>query len=145
MEKIEKPEEFEKVFSKFDANGDGKISSAELGAVLNGLGSKTSDEEVARMMTELDTDGDGFIDIVEFRSFNRGGDADADAELKEAFDMYDKDKNGQISASELHAVLRSLGENCSVKDCGRMIESFDVDGDGSINFDEFKKMMTGGG
>ncbi|KAL8034388.1 hypothetical protein ABFX02_12G025100 [Erythranthe guttata] len=97
------------------------------------------------MMTELDTDGDGFIDIVEFRKFNRGGDADADAELKEAFDMYDKDKNGQISASELHAVLRSLGENCSVKDCGRMIESFDVDGDGSINFDEFKKMMTGGG
>ncbi|KAL0461942.1 UNVERIFIED_CONTAM: putative calcium-binding protein CML18 [Sesamum latifolium] len=93
-------------------------------------------------MSELDTDGDGFIDLNEFKAFHYGG-RDEGRELKEAFDLYDKDKNGRISASELHGVLRSLGEKCSVEDCEGMISSFDVDGDGCINFEEFKKMMTG--
>ncbi|KAL3640387.1 hypothetical protein CASFOL_015355 [Castilleja foliolosa] len=140
---LAKEDEVEKVFNKFDIDGDGKISPAELGAVINGLGSETSAEEVERMMSELDRNGDGYIDLTEFKSFHyRGGDGD-DRELKEAFDLYDKDKNGKISAAELNSVLLSLGENCSVKDCGRMISSFDVDGDGCINFEEFKKMMTG--
>ncbi|KAL0461956.1 UNVERIFIED_CONTAM: putative calcium-binding protein CML18 [Sesamum latifolium] len=84
------------------------------------------------VMSELDTDGDGFIDLNEFKAFHYGG-RDEGRELKEAFDLYDKDKNGRISASELHGVLRSLGEKCSVEDCEGMISSFDVDGDGCIN------------
>lgn len=134
-------EEVEKVFRKFDTNGDGKISLTELGGILNGLGSATSADEVKRIMSELDTDGDGFIDLNEFKAFHCGG-GDSNKELKEAFDLYDQDKNGKISASELHSVLRSLGEKCSVKDCRKMISSVDVDGDGCVNFEEFKKMMT---
>ncbi|KAK6125752.1 hypothetical protein DH2020_040507 [Rehmannia glutinosa] len=86
------------------------------------------------------------VDLTEFKSFHYGGssgDENKEKELKEAFDLYDKDKNGKISATELHAVLGSLGEDCSIKDCGRMIGSFDVDGDGCINYEKFKKMMTG--
>lgn len=58
--------------------------------------------------------------------------------------MYDADSNGLISAKELHRVLRQLGDKCSVADCSRMIRSVDADGDGSVNFDEFKKMMGAG-
>ncbi|KAL3844925.1 hypothetical protein ACJIZ3_002328 [Penstemon smallii] len=133
-------EEVEKVFNKFDTNGDGKISTTELGAILNGLGSETSAEELTRIMSEFDADGDGFIDLNEFKAFYCGG--DPNKELKEAFKLYDKDKNGKISASELHAVLKSLGEKCSLKDCRKMISSVDVDGDGCVNFEEFKKMMS---
>ncbi|KAL2522398.1 putative calcium-binding protein CML23 [Forsythia ovata] len=133
-------EEVEKVFEKFDTNGDHKISLSELGEILNALGSKTEDEELKRIMSELDTDGNGSIDINEFKAFYYGsGD---NKELKEAFDLYDKDKNGKISANELHSVLRGLGEKCSLKDCRRMISSVDVDGDGCVNFAEFKKMMS---
>lgn len=64
----------ERIFKRFDNNGDGKISAAELGENLKGLGSVTP-EEVQRMMAEIDTDGDGYISFQEFTDFylaNRG-------------------------------------------------------------------------
>lgn len=142
-------EEVKKIFNKFDKNGDGRISRSELKDVLKALGSDISSDEVKRIMSEIDTDGDGYIDLEEFTNFHhhnhKSNDNDSDnvnKELRDAFDLYDLDKNGLISASELHAVLKRLGEKCSLSDCSRMIRSVDADGDGSVNFDEFKKMMT---
>ncbi|OAY25060.1 polcalcin Ole e 3 isoform X1 [Manihot esculenta] len=66
--------EHERIFKRFDLNGDGKISAAELGDCLKTLGSVTPDE-IKRMMAEIDTDGDGFISHQEFTDFamaNRG-------------------------------------------------------------------------
>lgn len=60
----------ERIFKRFDENGDGKISAAELGEALKTLGSATA-EEVKRMMDEIDTDGDGFISFEEFSEFAR--------------------------------------------------------------------------
>lgn len=144
---LENIDEVKKVFNRFDANGDGKISATELADVLQALGSSTTEEELKRMMEEIDTDRDGYISLDEFADFCRGGinDQDVDGgakELKDAFEMYDHDKNGLISASELHLVLNRLGEKCSVHDCSRMIGSVDCDGDGNVSFDEFKKMMS---
>lgn len=144
-------DEVQKIFNKFDTNRDGRISCDELRHVLRALGSETSSDEVKRIMSEIDKDGDGYIDVNEFAEFHSGSDGDhcdseagaaGDKELKDAFDLYDLDKNGLISASELHAVLKRLGEKCSLSDCSRMIRSVDADGDGSVNFKEFKKMMT---
>ncbi|KAE9449525.1 hypothetical protein RHGRI_028911 [Rhododendron griersonianum] len=64
----------ERIFRRFDENSDGKISAKELKEALKALGS-VSAEEVARMMGEIDTDGDGFISFAEFTAFalaNRG-------------------------------------------------------------------------
>lgn len=60
--------DLERIFKKFDINGDGKISSSELGEALKLLGS-VSPEEVQRMMAEIDTDGDGFISYQEYIDF----------------------------------------------------------------------------
>merc|ERR1712100_929293 len=62
--------EVERIFKRFDANGDGKISSSELGEALKTLGSASPDE-IQRMMSEIDTDGDGFISFNEFADFHR--------------------------------------------------------------------------
>ncbi|KAF6138931.1 hypothetical protein GIB67_025660 [Kingdonia uniflora] len=62
--------ECERIFKRFDANGDGKISSSELGDALKTLGSASADE-IHKMMAEIDTDGDGFISFNEFVDFHR--------------------------------------------------------------------------
>ncbi|OIV95637.1 hypothetical protein TanjilG_23868 [Lupinus angustifolius] len=129
------------IFNKFDKNGDGKISCAELKDLMVALGSKTTADEVSRMMAELDQDGDGYVDLKEFGDFHFAGNSDA-KELREVFEMYDLDKNGVISATELHAVMQRLGEKCSIGECRRMIGNVDADGDGNVNFQEFKRMMT---
>ncbi|XP_024994075.1 calcium-binding allergen Ole e 8-like [Cynara cardunculus var. scolymus] len=138
-------DEVKKVFSRFDTNGDGKISVEELVHVMKALGSNISAEEVEKVMTTIDTDCDGFINLEEFAGFCKGNADEQDGgikELEEAFQLYDLNKNGLISSTELHQILTRLGERCTVDDCVTMIKSVDSDGDGFVNFEEFKKMMS---
>lgn len=141
--------EIQKVFSRFDTDGDGRISPSELAAVSRAISppptSSHGGREVAAMMDELDTDRDGYVDLGEFAAFHdRGGrdDRELEAELRAAFDVYDVNGDGRITASELGKVLARIGEGCTAEECDRMIASVDVDGDGCVGFEEFKKMMA---
>ncbi len=138
--------ELEQVFKKFDVNGDGKISSSELGSIMGSLGHPATEEELEKMIREVDADGDGYIDLNEFVELNtKGVDSDEALEnLKDAFSVYDIDGNGVISAEELLKVMRSLGDECSLAECKKMISGVDRNGDGMISFDEFKVMMMMG-
>ncbi|XP_009414956.3 probable calcium-binding protein CML10 [Musa acuminata AAA Group] len=140
------PGNLERVFNKFDSNGDGKISSAELADVLESLGGqRPSEEELGRMMREADADGDGFISLAEFVELNTSPPAAVEEDLRLAFAVFDLDRSGAISADEIARVLRGIGEGASVAQCRRMIDGVDLDGDGLISFEEFKAMMTAGG
>ncbi|XP_010415182.1 PREDICTED: probable calcium-binding protein CML23 [Camelina sativa] len=144
-------EDIKKVFQRFDKNNDGKISIDELKDVIGALSPNASQEETKSMMKEFDLDGNGYIDLDEFVALFQVKQEDGEdnnseiRDLKEAFDLYDLDRNGRISANELHSVMKNLGEKCSIQDCKRMISKVDSDGDGCVDFDEFKKMMTNGG
>ncbi|KAI7754926.1 hypothetical protein M8C21_027036 [Ambrosia artemisiifolia] len=66
-------------------------------------------------------------------------------EVKEAFEVFDENKDGFIDASELQRVLFALGleDKASMYDCKKMIKVFDDNKDGRIDFDEFTKFMEG--
>uniref|UniRef100_A0AC35F0K4 EF-hand domain-containing protein n=1 Tax=Panagrolaimus sp. PS1159 TaxID=55785 RepID=A0AC35F0K4_9BILA len=66
-----------------------------------------------------------------------------DRELKEAFQVFDKNNDGYISPSELSIVLANLGENLSEKEVYEMIYEADIDKDGKVCFNEFVYMMRG--
>ena len=57
-------------------------------------------------------------------------DTDGEAELKEAFRVFDRDGNGMISAAELKFVMTNLGEKLSNEEAEEMVREADLDGDG---------------
>ena len=54
----EQIEEYKEAFSLFDKNGDGYISSKELGIVMRSLGQNPSEAELQDMINEVDFDGE---------------------------------------------------------------------------------------
>ncbi|KAK1550838.1 hypothetical protein Q3G72_025701 [Acer saccharum] len=160
--------ELKRVFAMFDKNGDGFITKQELRESLKNLRLMVTEKEAEEMVVKVDANGDGLIDFDEFRILYKamiaqdyddddsddrsvdGGEEVGDGgeeDLKDAFDVFDKDKDGLISVEELGLVLSSLGlnEGKKLENCREMIRKVDMDGDGMVNFVEFKKMMKSGG
>uniref|UniRef100_A0A0E0K249 EF-hand domain-containing protein n=1 Tax=Oryza punctata TaxID=4537 RepID=A0A0E0K249_ORYPU len=148
--------ELRRVFELFDRDGDGRITREELTESLERLGMPVHGEELAATIARIDANGDGCVDMDEFTELYEsvmrvgGGDGDAvdveEASMREAFDVFDRNGDGFITVDELGAVLASLGikQGRTTEDCGRMIGQVDRDGDGRVDFLEFKQMMRGG-
>ncbi|KAF5747958.1 calcium-binding protein CML35 [Tripterygium wilfordii] len=131
-------------FKIIDSDNDGIVSRSELEALLSRLGAQPpSREEVATMVREVDSDGDGCISVEALMS--RMGSAyepACDAELREAFEFFDTDHDGRITAEELQGVFAAIGDGRStLDDCRRMIAGVDKNGDGFVCFDDFCRMM----
>ncbi|GJP29693.1 hypothetical protein CLOM_g19321 [Closterium sp. NIES-68] len=157
-------------FRILDLNGDGKISPVELAQVLERINSTgTVSLSVNELIQAADSDGDGQIDFEEFvnsalmpspgsasgcaacRPSKESGEETAasmaaapDDELRRAFQLFDRDGNGTICAEELQRAIKMLsGDAMSIEDCHRMIATVDANGDGKVDYNEFRHMMTG--
>ena len=63
-------------------------------------------------------------------------------EIKEAFDLFDTDKSGEIDVNELKQALLNLGIDTKNQTLQNMLADIDKNGDANIDFDEFINMMT---
>jgi calmodulin len=70
--------------------------------------------------------------------------ADFAQETRAAFEVFDKDGSGTISADELRQVMKSLGENLTDAEIDEMIAEADKDRNGSIDC-EFPFLYCGDG
>ncbi|XP_076893851.1 calcium-binding protein CAST-like [Bidens hawaiensis] len=149
-----------RVFDLFDSNHDCLITLDEITRALTllGLDSNTSDlDTIIKSYVRPGNAGLTYDDFVKLhRSINdmllfEGLEEDVEcnkedreeADLTEAFKVFDENGDGFISAMELQKVLGKLGfteanEMGSVK---MMISSVDVNHDGRVDFSEFKDMM----
>ncbi|EAZ23748.1 hypothetical protein OsJ_07452 [Oryza sativa Japonica Group] len=89
---------------------------------------------------------------------------DQQAELRRVFELFDRDGDGRITRGGADGVAgeardaraqggarrhhrphrRQRRRGRTAEDCGRMIGQVDRDGDGRVDFLEFKQMMRGG-
>ena len=143
------PNELKRVFQMFDRNGDGRITKKELNDSLENLGIFISDKDLSQMIQRIDVNGDGCVDMDEFGELYQTimDERDNEEDMREAFNVFDQNADGFITVDELRTVLSSLGlkQGRTVQDCKNMISKVDVDGDGMVDFKEFKQMMKGGG
>ena len=64
------------------------------------------------------------------------------AEFEKAFLPFDKDGNGILTKAELGIVMRSLGQNPPEAELQELMNKFDANGNGAIDFHEFLTMMA---
>ena len=85
----------------------------------------------------------------EFRMGKKAGkiidqlDTGQKAELREAFDLFDKDGDETISCSEFKALFRCFGMRMNDAQVDVIVKKYDVDQSGDIDFEEFCEMMAG--
>ncbi|CAK8543134.1 unnamed protein product [Lathyrus sativus] len=136
--------ELAQAFRLIDRDNDGVVSREELEAVLTRLGARPpSSEEIEMMLSEVDSDGRGCISVESIMNrIGSGSDPNPEEELREAFEVFDTDQDGRISAEELLRVFRAIGdERCTLEECRRMIAGVDKNRDGFVCFEEFSCMM----
>jgi calmodulin len=63
-------------------------------------------------------------------------------ELREAFALFDKDNDGCITSKELHTVMHGLRLQITEQEIADIINNVDVDGSGTVDFNEFLRMMS---
>lgn len=131
----------------FDPHGDGRISKKELTESLENLRIFISDSDLADIISKIDVNGDGFVDIDEFKVLYllilEGRNDEED--MREVFNVFDRNGDGFITVDEIRSVFDSLGMNGrTAEECKTMITKVDVDGDGMVDYKEFRKMMKGG-
>ena len=62
-------------------------------------------------------------------------------EFKEAFNIFDKDKDGYITVKELDQIMKNLGQSPTESELQNMINEVDIDRNGTIDFGEFLGIM----
>jgi len=58
---------------------------------------------------------------------------DTEAELKAAFQVFDRDGSGTINTEELKEVMKSIGESLTDEEIEDMMKEADKDGNGTID------------
>ena len=60
---------------------------------------------------------------------------------KQIFDDFDLDGNGLIDADELQEAVKQIGFEMSMEEVLEFLKTYDEDGNGSLNFEEYQLMM----
>uniref|UniRef100_A0A2K6AEJ2 EF-hand domain-containing protein n=1 Tax=Mandrillus leucophaeus TaxID=9568 RepID=A0A2K6AEJ2_MANLE len=120
--KIERNEsqkqEIKDAFNLFDVDRSGTIDIA-----MWALGFEPKEEEILKMIAEIDKEGIGTIRFEDFFAINK---KDEKEEILKAFKLFDDDDTGSIT---LTSIKREI------------LDEADHDGDGKINEEEFSRVM----
>lgn len=141
----EEVDRLRKRFMKLDKDNSGTIDRDEflsIPAIAN-------NPLAPRLIEIFDEDGGGDVDFQEFISglsaFSSRG--QKDEKLWFAFRVYDIDRDNYISNGELFLVLKMMvGNNLKDTQLQQIVDltimEADLDGDGKISFEEFKKLVN---
>eukprot|EP00930_Biecheleria_cincta_P101852 TRINITY_DN934_c0_g1_i1.p1 TRINITY_DN934_c0_g1~~TRINITY_DN934_c0_g1_i1.p1 ORF type:complete len:506 (+),score=105.51 TRINITY_DN934_c0_g1_i1:66-1583(+) len=150
-----------RVFQQFDSDNSGTIDRSELSVAMKTMTVDFTDEQVDKLMIQVDTNGDGVLDYVEFvdwitdrsSAFSIANDGwlsnfDLAAEIKPMFDCFDKNGDGSISKEEflecystVTNCLKMMGSSNGPFESPPLdaLKTVDVDGDETVSFAEFLK------
>ena len=133
----------EKSFNMFDTDKNGIIDLNELEQLVEFLDQKRTKLELLRIMTSIDEDNSGTINLQEFQQLlTKTANSNSEEEVKfhQVFAQIDKDTNGFLSIYELYAELTKGGHEITPLQAQEAFDGVDVNEDGRVDFEEFFKV-----
>merc|ERR1711957_778298 len=108
----EQMEEIREAFGLFDGDASGAIDVRELKAAMRALGFEVKNEELKKMVSDVDGDGNGTIEFGEFLGMMTGkmGEKDSREDIEKVFKLFDDDSSSKITFKNLARVAEELGE-----------------------------------
>nr|XP_001492041.2 calcium-binding protein 4 [Equus caballus] len=145
----EELDELQAAFEEFDTDRDGYIGYRELGACMRTLGYMPTEMELIEVSQHVKMRMGGRVDFEEFVEMMGPKLREETAhmlgvrELRIAFREFDKDRDGRITMAELRqAAPALLGEALLGPELDEMLRDVDLNGDGTVDFDEFVMMLS---
>ena len=98
---------------------------------MRALSFEVKKEELKKMISDIDNDGNGSIEFGEFLEMMTGkmGEKDSREDIEKVFKLFDDDNTNKISFRNLARVAEELGENIDDEELQDMITQADRDGD----------------
>jgi Ca2+-binding EF-hand superfamily protein len=134
-------------FDVIDQNGDGRITGAEISTLLrreayNHL-SDAQRQSILQAYAAVDADESGGIDFDEFLTLVTHQE-DPRVAFRKAFDEYDVDGDGFLTAEDFKRVTELQGGELTTEQADAMIQMADSNKDGKVSFDEYYAILTSG-
>jgi calcium-dependent protein kinase len=143
------------MFDMLDTDKDGVLQMSEMKAAFESAFGKDSREaqEVEQIFNKVNIDSSGKISFTQISAASMGKSASEQEQiLRAAFSAFDRDSSGMISSEMITEVLSQVNVHASLPEeahsvelaqaSREIVEAYDKNGDGSLDFAEFKCMMN---
>ena len=111
---------------------------------MTSLGFESKNQTIFQMIADLDEDQSGELDFAEFFALMiaKTDSANSKASIHKLFNLFDDDRTGFISLTNLQRVATDLAENAELAELTEMIQRADNDGDMEVTEEEFYHIIT---
>merc|ERR1712010_134947 len=104
----EQVEEIREAFTLFDSDASGAIDVRELKVAMRALGFEIKNEELKKMVSDIDNDGNGTIEFAEFLGMMTGKMGEKDSR-QDMINQADRDGDGAINMDEFYRIMKKKG------------------------------------
>jgi len=137
--------EWKEMFSLFDFDNSGFISTDDLGTVLRGLGRNLTEQLIGTLINSYDANGSGKLDFPTFyRLMCENSPLPGPCTEKQVmldFHVFDMYRDGLIPVTDLVHLLRNLGEPLTRDDVDNLLKEIYIDGDNKVEIAGLVKHM----
>lgn len=119
-------------------------SASALASPDSGIGAPTDEKELRHLVASLDATKNGLVDYTLLMAAMLSRDVYSDEQrIADAFHLFNVHGHGAVGPEDLCKALRGGASCWVVSECSAMLAEFDRDGDGALDFKEFRAMVRG--
>ncbi|CAG8440874.1 8052_t:CDS:2 [Acaulospora morrowiae] len=137
-DEAQRTERIRKLFDGFDYEKTGFLTRKNIQRGLKRLKNHpVRDKYASELLEKCDTSADGVVDFKEFKAFVE----EKEKELLKLFLQIDGSRDMRLQPEELEVALKKAGINCTKADLEKFIRVMDEDGNGVIEFSEWRDFL----